>query len=88
MFQSKASKGQNDTPSLLFFIAAWMQVSGNSPKALLQTHAQQHTHYRQGCPLAATCLRQVGVSPLQVDTRSHGPLGRLQQKGVQATQLC
>lgn len=31
----------------------------------------------EGCPLTATNLRQVGVSPLQVDTLSHGPWPRL-----------
>jgi hypothetical protein len=53
---------------------------------LLQAHAhmhtctEAHTHYRQGPLLAATCLRQVGVSPLQVEILSHGPLGRLKDK--------
>jgi hypothetical protein len=48
-------------------------------------HRHKHTHYLQGCPLTATCLRQVGLSPLQVDTLSHGPLGRLRDKAAGET---
>jgi hypothetical protein len=67
----------------------WHQGSIRAVLLHAQRHRHKHTHYLQGCPLTATCLRQVALSPLHVDTLSHGPLGRLRDKaaGEAHTQL-